>query len=296
MSRARHRIRIVGTCGRARRAGAIDCMFPFAITGNPGLRADVTASGCLGGNPVKRARIFLAGGSGVIGRFLVPMLLDQGLSVVASSRSAAGARTIAALGATPRVLDGFDRPAVMAALCDVRPDVVIHQMTSLPDGLDPARMPAALTENARLREVATGNLVAGTEASGASRLIAQSIAFAYAPGCQPHQEDDPLDPAQRGVIRLEEQVATCMAADLILRYGRLYGPGTGADLPRGPCPLHVAEAARAACLAVFFGNPGTYNIAENDGTVSVQRAERELGFCARSADQVAALPQAGRRC
>ena len=117
------------------------------------------------------------------------------------------------------------------------------------------------------------------------RVVAQSIAFVYAPGRKPYREGDPLDSseAQRvtiaGVIALEDAVLNTPGIDgIVLRYGRLYGPGTWFDKPGGPGPLTADAAAHAALLAVTRGAPGIYNIAEDDGEFSIEKARRELGF------------------
>ena len=84
----------------------------------------------------------------------------------------------------------------------------------------------------------------------------------------------------RGVASLERQVLEAPLIGIVLRYGRLYGPGTGFDAPSGPAPLHVDAAAKAAALAVASGSPGIYNVAEDDGAVTSEKAKRELGWTA----------------
>jgi nucleoside-diphosphate-sugar epimerase len=194
------------------------------------------------------------------------------------------------LGVEPVIVDVFDAEGFRAAVAAARPSVVIHQLTDLPPGLDPARMGEALLRNARVRDEGTRNLVAAALQAGAQRLIAQSVAFAYAPGPIPHGEDDPLNvtaegPAgvsARGVASLEGQVLKPSGKSgltgVVLRYGRLYGPGTGFDAPGGAAPLHVDAAARAAQLAVSQGASGVYNFAEDDGAVSSEKAKRTLGW------------------
>jgi len=118
-------------------------------------------------------------------------------------------------------------------------------------------------------------------AAGARRVVAQSIAFVYAPGRTPHDEDDPLvpGPSTNGVRALESAVTgTDGIAGVVLRYGRFYGPGTWTPVPEGAAPLHVDAAAQAALLALDRGPAGVYNIAEDDGAVSIEKARRELGF------------------
>jgi nucleoside-diphosphate-sugar epimerase len=232
-------------------------------------------------------RIFLAGASGAIGRRLTPLLLAAGHQVTGATRSADKAKELTARGITACVVDAFDAAALRDVVVSARPDVVIHQLTDLPQIADPALLRDALGRNARLRIEGTPNLVAAAGASGARRLIAQSIAFAYADGPEPHPETDPLvsgegdTPAAvtgRGVRALERAVVNAPGIDgIVLRYGRLYGPGTW-NTPNARAPLHVDAAAQAALLALTRGAPGVYNIAEDDGAVSIEKARRELGF------------------
>jgi nucleoside-diphosphate-sugar epimerase len=149
-------------------------------------------------------------------------------------------------------------------------------------------MAAARATNTRLRIEGTHNLVAAAKAAGTRRVIAQSIAFVYEPGDGARVETDPLprqpdgSPALsvRGVASLEEQVLGTAGIDgIVLRYGRLYGPGTWeATRPAGTGYLHVDAATEAALLAITRGAPGIYNIAENDGEFSIEKARRGLGF------------------
>ena len=232
-------------------------------------------------------RIFLAGASGAIGRRLTPLLLAAGHDVTGTTRSSDKAAKLRASGITPAVVDVFDRKALAAAVALARPDAVIHQLTDLPQVLDPAQLAAWLIRNATLRTEGTANLVAAAQAAGARRLIAQSIAFAYADGPEPHGESDPLaagdgdTPAAastRGVRALEQAVLTASGLHgVVLRYGRLYGRGTW-NTANARAPVHVDAAAHAALLALTRGAPGIYNIAEDDGAVTIEKARRELGF------------------
>lgn len=232
--------------------------------------------------------VFLAGATGAVGRRLAPLLVADGWRVVGTTRSQDKLADLRALGVDPVVVDVFDAAALGTAVMGAKPEVVIHQLTDLPPGLDPALMADALVRNARIRDEGTRNLLAAARAAGARRVIAQSIAFVYAEGPLPHREDDPLvTPAEgpagvsaRGVISLESQVLAAPLEGLVLRYGRFYGPGTGFDKPTGPAPVHVDAAAKAAALAVTRGTPGVYNIAEDDGTVLSDKARRELGWSA----------------
>jgi nucleoside-diphosphate-sugar epimerase len=229
--------------------------------------------------------IFVAGASGVVGRPLVRLLRLAGHVVTATTRSPGKAKDIEAAGARAVVVEAFDAEALKRAVEVARPEVVIHQLTDLPDTIDPQSYPAATQRNARLRVDGTANLVAAAVACGARRLIAQSVAFAYAPGATPHAESDPLDvgnPARRtvvdGAVALERAVmATPGIEGVVLRYGYFYGPGTWNVSPQPPA-IHIDAAAKAAQLAVTRGAAGIYNVAEDDGVVSSEKARRELGF------------------
>ena len=232
--------------------------------------------------------IFLAGATGVIGRRLVPLLRDAGHTVTGTSRSQEKASAIEVLGARGVVVDVYDARALIDAMSAAHPDVVIHQMTDLPRSLDGGR-PAEFEANARLRIEGTRNLMAAASVIGVSRVVAQSIAFAYAPGPGPRVETNPLDvegsraATVGAVVSLEDQVLNAPGIDgVVLRYSRLYGRGTWYAAPGGPGSLHVDAAAHAALLAVAKGR-GIYNIAEDDaggvsGAVSSEKAKRELGF------------------
>jgi nucleoside-diphosphate-sugar epimerase len=231
--------------------------------------------------------IFLAGASGAIGRRLCALLIADGWRVFGTTRSAEKAVLLRASGVEPVVVDVFDAEALRSAMLTAGAGIVIHQLTDLPPGLDPKQMAAARERNARIREIGTRNLIAAGRAGKMRRLIAQSVSFAYAPGPMPYREEAPLDiaaPADaggtsaRGVASLESQTLEGPFAGLVLRYGRLYGPGTGFDTPPAGGPVHVDAAADAARRAVTRGAPGIYNVAEEDGTVSSARVVRELGW------------------
>jgi nucleoside-diphosphate-sugar epimerase len=221
-------------------------------------------------------RVFIAGATGAVGQPLCRLLVADGWQVTGATRSTAKAPALRALGVEPVVVDVFDAAALHRFVVSTQPEIVVHQLTDLPPGLDPARMAEARARNAHLREEGTRNLVAAAVAAGTRRMVAQSIAFAYAPGPQPYREDSPLDPAQRGVISLESQVLEAPLEGVVLRYGRFYGPGTGFDARRTEgAPLHVDAAADAARRALTRGR-GIYNVAEDDGVLSIGRARDDL--------------------
>jgi nucleoside-diphosphate-sugar epimerase len=188
-------------------------------------------------------------------------------------------------GVGPIVVDVFDADALRNHLYEIRPDVVIHQLTDLPHALEASKMTAALARNARLRDVGTHNLVAAALRAGARRLIAQSISFIYDEGAKPNRETDPLLPVThpvygetvRGVLSLERQVTEAPLEGLVLRYGLIYGPGTGFDAPIAPGSVHVDAAAKAAELAVTRGERGIYNVTESDGETLSEKAIKVFG-------------------
>jgi nucleoside-diphosphate-sugar epimerase len=236
-------------------------------------------------------RVFLAGATGVIGRRLVPFLTAAGHQVTGTTRSPAKVESLRAAGVEPVVVDALDAAALMAAVAAAQPQAVIHQLTSLPQRLDPRKMERDLAANDRLRSEGTPNLVAAARAAGVERIVAQSIAFAYAPGVPGtlHDEQDPLYlDAPKSFRRtahalnvLEESVLS--AEGIVLRYGFLYGPGTMlapagsivADIRRRRMPivgagagvwslLHVDDAALAAVQALDHAGSGIFNVVDDE--------------------------------
>lgn len=230
-------------------------------------------------------KIFLAGAGGAIGRRLTPLLCAAGHAVVGTTRSADKAAAVAALGAEPAVVDVFDADALARAVKAAAPQVVMHQLTDLAFAPGTPQYDEALARNARLRIEGTRNLVAAAQAAGVRRLIAQSIAFIYAPGAGPRIESDPLLAAEGSTARTVnavtalEQAVLAMPEGIVLRYGFFYGPGTWSTDGASRAPaVHVDAAAQAAALAVTKGKPGIYNIAEDDASLSSEKAKRDLGF------------------
>ncbi|MBM3530643.1 MAG: NAD-dependent epimerase/dehydratase family protein [Alphaproteobacteria bacterium] len=229
--------------------------------------------------------IFLAGATGVVGRRLVPLLRDAGHNVTGITRSPEKAAALETLGVRAAVADVYDARALLKAMAASYPDVVVHQLTDLPQTLDPSARPAEFAANARLRIEGTANLMAAASVTGARRVVAQSVSFYYAPGQGARTETDPLDSSPQrqksvaAVVALEDKVLHTPGIDgVVLRYGRFWGPGTWYAEPKGSGCVHVDAAAHAALLAVTRGAPGVYNVAEDDGAVSVEKAKRELGF------------------
>lgn len=227
-------------------------------------------------------RIFFAGASGVLGLRAVRLIRDAGYEVHGTTRSASKADALERAGAIPVILDVFDQHELTTRMMSIRPLIVMHQLTDLSHPRD-----EAIAANARIRLEGTRNLVAAARACGAERIIAQSIAWSYADGPTPHAESDPLDVhavgaraiSVGGVVSLEEQVLHAPPlAGVVLRYGRFYGPGTGAEVPPEAPTVHVDAAAYAALLAIERADSGTFNIADDNTIVSTEKARRVLGW------------------
>jgi nucleoside-diphosphate-sugar epimerase len=173
-------------------------------------------------------RVFLAGASGVIGIRLVPLLVAEGHDVAGMTRTPAKAEHLRDLGATPIVCDVFDADALRTAVVAFRPDVVMQQLTDLPD--DAARIPELAGANARMRTEGTRNLLAAAKAADARGFIAQSIAWQLPAGRQSAVE--------------EFEHAVLDAGGIVVRYGQFYGPDTyfESELPEPP-RVSIAEAA-----------------------------------------------------
>jgi nucleoside-diphosphate-sugar epimerase len=230
-------------------------------------------------------RIFVAGSSGAIGRRMTPLLIAAGHQVTGMTRDAKVARELEAAGIRAVVADVFDAEGLKRAVAEAQPEVVMHQLTDLPRVLGgEAELAAAYPRNARIRIEGTRNLVAAAKAAGAKRFIVQSVAFAYAPGAEPHPETDPLNLVDgprlvtvRAAADMEQEVLQSGMEAVVLRYGLLYGPGTWTEGPARKPALHVDAAAKAAVLALSC-SPGVYNIADEDGTVVIGKARTEMGF------------------
>jgi nucleoside-diphosphate-sugar epimerase len=231
-------------------------------------------------------RIFLAGATGVVGRRLALLLRDAKHDVTGTTRDPAKAIRLQTLGIKPIVVDAFDADALARAVVSAQPDVVIHQLTDLPNAPGTPGYAAGQEANRRLRIEGTRNLMRAAAMAGVGRVVAQSIAFVYAPGEGAREENDSLDVAAepprqftvQGVLALEREVLqTSGVAGVVLRYGYFYGPDTWYAEPPKPPSVHVDAAARAALLAIDKGD-GIYNIAEDGGAVSSAKAKRELGF------------------
>jgi nucleoside-diphosphate-sugar epimerase len=238
-------------------------------------------------------RVFLAGASGVIGRRLLPALLTAGHEVTAMTSSPGKVEQLRAAGAESVVADALDAEAVLRAVSGAHPQAVIHELTSIPARINPRKMERDFAQNDRLRTEGTANLVAAAKAAGTERILAQSIAFSYAPGppgtvhgeqdqlLAPAQAPKPYQRSAGAVIALERSVSE--AGGTVLRYGYFYGPGssisregsTGQDVAKRRLPIvgdgagvwsfiHVDDAAAATVAALSAPGTGTYNIVDDE--------------------------------
>ncbi|WP_407154832.1 dTDP-glucose 4,6-dehydratase [Bradyrhizobium sp. STM 3557] len=192
-----------------------------------------------------------------------------------------------ASGVEPIIVDVFDASAISRAIAAVQPDIVVHQLTDLPRGLDPSEMIEGTQRNARMRREGDSKPRVCRAQIRRASACHQSIAWMYAPGPEPHSETDPLAlqasgaraTTVAGVAALEHlTVSSPPIEGVVLRYGHLYGPNTGTDVAGEPPSLHVDAAAKACLLAIEKAHFGIYNIAEPSGYVSTEKAQRELGF------------------
>jgi nucleoside-diphosphate-sugar epimerase len=233
-------------------------------------------------------RVFLAGGTGVIGRRLVPQLVARGHQVTATTTSAAKLDVLQQLGAEAVVMDGLDAVSVGEAVAKAQPDSIVHQMTAI-GGQKPdmRHMDRWFATTNRLRMEGTDHLLAAADAAGVPHVVAQSYGSwnGIRTGGWVKTEDDPLDlltgtPAQVNMeaIRYVEDVVA-KAGGAVLRFGSLYGPGAIDDqveLVRkrqfplvgdgaGYCSwLHLDDAASATVLAVEQRAKGVFNIVDDE--------------------------------
>jgi nucleoside-diphosphate-sugar epimerase len=232
-------------------------------------------------------RVFVAGATGVIGRRLLPALTAAGHQPIAMTRSPEKAGALTAQGIEAVVCDAYDAAGLMRAVADARPDQIVHALTDLPQEINMRRFERDVQSTGRLRREGTRNLLAAAQAAGVRRIVAESIAFIYAPeGDRVKDEDAPLatatlPSAAEPIADLEHQALE--AGGIVLRYGQLYGPGTGfakdgswaASLRKRRLPivgagsgmfsfLHVDDAASATVAALEHSGPATYNVVDDD--------------------------------
>ncbi|MGH8895086.1 MAG: NAD-dependent epimerase/dehydratase family protein, partial [Actinomycetes bacterium] len=215
-------------------------------------------------------RIFVAGATGVIGRRLVPMLLEAGHQVVGTTRTRQRLGALEASGAEPVLMDGLDGDSVRRAVGDAKPDVVIHQLTALNNVGNLRKFDAEFAATNRLRTSGTDHLLAAAVAAGASRFVAQSYTGwpnARA-GASAKTEEDPLDPspapaASRTLAAIRHVEETVPATDrldgIVLRYGTFYGPGTSLGVGG-----EILEMVRRRRMPVVAGGGGIWSFVHID--------------------------------
>ena len=236
-------------------------------------------------------RIFLAGGTGVLGQRLVPQLVARGHQVTATTTSPAKLDRLAELGAEGVVMDGLDPASVRQAVAEAAPDTVVHQMTaiSIPHAGQPdiKHFDKWFAPTRRLRIEGTDNLLAAAAAAGVPHVVAQAYASwnGIRRGGWVKTEQDPLDPEVGTIMHsgaealrhVEEAVLGVGGA--ILRYGSFYGPGASDDqvelVRKRQYPLvgsgdghsswvHLDDAASATVLAVEQKVRGVYNVVDDE--------------------------------
>lgn len=236
-------------------------------------------------------RILVAGGTGAVGRRLVPLLISQRHQVFVITRSLERVSALCAAGAAAAVCDVYDRRRLLALVRESRAEAVIHQLTDLPRSMDPRKLAATYDRNNRVRREGTRNLLDAAAAAGARRFVVQSMGSWYRPAGGPVKtEADPLwtdapEPIGAGVrtaIEMEKAVLREVPVGVVLRYGGFYGPGTwyAADadvagrmrkrafpiIGRGDgimSFIHVDDAASAAVAALAARTPATYNVTDD---------------------------------
>ncbi len=186
-------------------------------------------------------RVFLAGGSGVLGIRLIPLFVVDGHEVVAMTRSEAKVPLLSSLGAQPVVCDVYDTDRLARLVRSFAPEAVMHQVTDLPD--DARRIGEFAEANRRARSEGTANLLQVAHATGASQFVAQSVSWDL--------------PGEAGKTIRDHERAVLAAGGVVVRYGQLYGPGTYHESAKPQPPrVHVDEAARQT-VGALRAQPGT---------------------------------------
>ncbi|MEO8564445.1 MAG: NAD(P)-dependent oxidoreductase [bacterium] len=240
-------------------------------------------------------RVFIAGGTGVIGSRLTTLLVRRGHTVFATTSTREKLDRLRRVGAQALVMDGLDAGAVGQAVARAEPDVIVHQMTALGGMPDMRRFDRWFATTNELRTTGTRHLLSAAEAVGVKRFVAQSFCGWPGPrqGMKPVTERDPFDDhpvaAQRETLRairyVEQAVTSAPLTGLVLRYGSLYGPGASdamvdmvrrRQIPIVGCGrgvmsfIHADDAAEATAIAVERGDGGVYNIVDDEPAPQVE--------------------------
>ena len=234
-------------------------------------------------------RVFVTGATGALGQHLVPGLVAAGHEVTATTRTPGKAGQLRAAGATPAVVDGLDRAAVLAAVRAAAPEVIVHQMTALADMRSLRNTDRVFAVTNELRTRGTDNLLAAAAEAGTRRVIAQSYTgwTNERSGGPVKTEDDPFDSrlvpsavrTLAAIKHVETTVPLQVPEGIVLRYGSFYGPGASQVLldvlRKRMLPvigggtgiwsfIEITDAAAATIAAVAGGAPGIYNVVDSD--------------------------------
>lgn len=269
--------------------GRILPVFAPHVTGGRAVSSPVSETDS-GIRKVMVMRVFVAGGSGVVGRRLVPQLVARGHQVTATTTSAAKLGLLEQLGAAGVVMDGLDAMSAGEAVAAARPEAIVHQMTGLspaPTGKPDLKHPDRFfAPTIRLRSEGTDHLLAAAEATGVSHFVAQGFGSfnGIREGGRVKTEEDPLDPGPSSARKLTEAIrhvedVVVNAGGTVLRYGGFYGPGATDDqvelVRKRQYPLvgggtgytswvHLDDAASATVLAVEQQAKGVFNIVDDE--------------------------------
>jgi nucleoside-diphosphate-sugar epimerase len=239
-------------------------------------------------------RVFVAGSTGAVGKYLVSHLAENGHEVVALVRTAQKAKVVEAMGAKVALADALNSEELTAAILRAEPEVIIHQLTALAGVGNFKRLDEEFALTNRFRTEVTDTMLAAARLVGTRRFIAQSFCgwpFAREGG-PVKTEEDPLDPNPpacfsktlaairylEGTVRKTENLQA-----IALRYGIFYGPGTGiakgGSIVELVCKrklpivgdgagvwsfIHISDAALATAAAISHGDPGIYNVVDNE--------------------------------
>ncbi|HEX3561347.1 MAG TPA: NAD(P)-dependent oxidoreductase [Solirubrobacterales bacterium] len=241
-------------------------------------------------------KVFVAGATGAIGKQLVPMLVEGGHEVTGMTRTAAKADLIRSLGARPAVVDALDPEAVAQAVAESEPEIVIHELTAIDLSSFSRSIDKQFAETNRLRTEGLDHLLTAAKAAGARRFIAQSFAgwpYKRVGGPVKSEEDllddNPPKPVRESLAAIRHLEGAVTRAEgiegIALRYGGFYGPGTSLALDppgeqtqmvrRRRFPIvgngagtwslvHIRDAAAATAAAMDRGDPGVYNVVDDD--------------------------------
>jgi nucleoside-diphosphate-sugar epimerase len=238
-------------------------------------------------------KVFFAGASGVIGRRLLPRLVEDGHEVVALTRTSEKAEGLRAAGAEAVVCDVLDAEGLRDAVVAAEPEVVLQHLTDLPQDLNARNLKRAYEANDRVRGEGGSNLLAAARAAGARRYIAQNVCFLYEPTGGPVKDEEaplftsappPFDHTIRATQEMERGILAAEGIEgLVLRFGFWYGPGTtfaedgytAREVMRRRFPIvgggrginsfvHIDDVAEATIEAMERGTPGVYNVCDDD--------------------------------